>query len=85
MVDNLSDTEMNSRLQVMLEAVLSKPVPIEKVVPETRLEDLDIESIRLVDLVVSMEDDFGIQIEDGKIEGIKTVGDLIALIKKKTN
>jgi len=84
MVDNQSDTGIYPRLKALLEKVLPKTVSVENVTPVTRLhEDLDIDSIRLVDLILYMEDEFGIQIEDGTIEGIKTIGDLLDLIKKK--
>jgi acyl carrier protein len=44
-------------------------------------EDLGADSLKVVELIMSVEDKFGIQISDDRIETIRTVGDLIAFIK----
>jgi acyl carrier protein len=82
MVGNLSETELYSRVKTILQKVVYKSASISDVTPDTRLqEDLDIDSARLVDLVLNLEDEFGIQIEDSVIESIKTVADLVNLVK----
>ena len=83
MVENMSDTEIYSRFKAILQTVV-KSISLDGVSPATRLqEDLDIDSIRLVDVVLTVEDDFGIRIEDEAIERIKTVSDAVDLIKTK--
>ena len=47
------------------------------------IEDLDVNSSRLVDIVLSLEDDFDISISDEEAENIRTVGDVINLLKDK--
>lgn len=49
------------------------------------LEDLGADSLDVVELIMSMEEEFGIQIPDEDAEKIKTVQDAIDYIKKKTN
>jgi acyl carrier protein len=83
-VDNLSETQICARVKITLRKVLYKSVSVDDVKPEDRLqESLDIDSARLVDLVLNLEDDFGIRIEDDIIETIKTVGDVVNLVRNK--
>ncbi len=53
------------------------------VTPETLLEeDLDADSLDLVDLVMSFEDEFQIEVPEEEIEHIKTVGDIVKYIEE---
>lgn len=47
------------------------------------LEELKVNSARLVDIVLAFEDEFNIEIADEDADGVDTVGDAVALIKKK--
>jgi acyl carrier protein len=47
------------------------------------LEDLGVNSARLVDIVLAFEDMFNIEIEDDAADEIWTVGDAITLIQSK--
>jgi acyl carrier protein len=52
---------------------------------DTRLiQDLKINSARLVDVVIVFEDVFDIEIGDDDMDGIKTIGHLMDVIRKKT-
>ena len=52
----------------------------EKIVREARLvEDLGADSLSVIELVMSFEDEFGIQIPDEELEKIKTVAILSTL------
>ena len=44
-------------------------------------EDLDADSIDLVEFILQLEDEFGSEIPDEDAEKIKTVGDAVAYIK----
>ncbi len=44
-------------------------------------EDLEADSLDIVDLVMSFEDEFGIEIPDEAAEDIKTVGDIVNYIE----
>lgn len=53
------------------------------VTPETLLEDdLEADSLDLVDLVMSFEDEFQIEVPDEDVENIKTVGDIVKYIEE---
>ncbi len=43
-------------------------------------EDLDADSIDLVELIMSLEDEFDLEVEDEEVENIKTVGDAVNYI-----
>ncbi len=54
----------------------------EKVVAEASItEDLDADSLDMVDLVMSIEEEFDIEVPDEAVENIKTVGDVVAYIE----
>ncbi len=44
-------------------------------------EDLGADSLDIVDLVMSFEDEFGVEIPDDQVENVKTVGDIVKLIE----
>mgnify|MGYP000105139731 CR=1 FL=1 len=44
-------------------------------------DDLGADSLDVVDLVMSLEDEFDIEIPDEEIENIKTVGDVVKYIE----
>ena len=44
-------------------------------------EDLGADSLDVVELLMSIEDEFSMEIPDEEIENIKTVGDLVAYIE----
>lgn len=52
---------------------------------ETDLQDdLGADSLDVVDLLMSIEDEFEIEIPDEEIENIRTVGDLVNYIESNT-
>ncbi len=44
-------------------------------------DDLGADSLDVVDLVMSIEEEFDIEIPDEAVEGIKTVGDIVKYIE----
>ncbi|MCH5300084.1 MAG: acyl carrier protein [Ruminococcus sp.] len=54
----------------------------DKITADTDLqEDLGADSLDVVDLLMSIEDEFEIEIPDDEIENIKTVGALVSYIE----
>ncbi len=45
-------------------------------------EDLGADSLDVVDLIMSFEDEFGVEIPDEAVEEIKTVGDIVNYIEQ---
>jgi acyl carrier protein len=68
--------------------VIAEKIPgidIEDVVPEASLiEDLGADSLTIVELVMSMEEVFEIEIDDDDAQSLVTVQDAIDYIKKKS-
>jgi len=55
-----------------------------KVVPEARfIEDLGADSLDTVELIMGLEDKFGLEISDEDAEKIRTVQDAISFIQSK--
>jgi acyl carrier protein len=48
------------------------------------LEDLGVNSARLVDIVLNFEDEFGIEIDDESADKVRTLGDAVQVIVSKT-
>ena len=46
------------------------------------IDDLGADSLDVVDLVMSLEDEFGVEIPDDQVENIKTVGDIVKYIEE---
>lgn len=47
-------------------------------------EDLGADSLDVVDLIQTIEDEYDLSIPDEAVEGIKTVGDIVAYIENNT-
>ncbi len=45
------------------------------------MDDFDADSIDLVDIVMSIEDEFNIEVPENAIEDLKTVGDVVKFIE----
>ncbi len=65
-------------------AVSVLSVPIEKVTLEASFaNDLDADSLDLVEFVMALEEEFDVNVEEEELEGIDTVGAAFDLIKSK--
>ena len=55
-----------------------------KVVPEAKFaEDLDADSLDLVELVMALEEEFDVSVPEEELEGISTVGQAYELVTNK--
>lgn len=46
-------------------------------------EDLGADSLDVVDLIMSLEEEFDIKIPDDEVENVKTVGDIVKFIEEE--
>ena len=66
---------------VIVEKLDAEP---EKISPDTRfIEDLGADSLDIVELIMGLEDEFGLEITDEEAEQIRTVGDAVEFIKAR--
>lgn len=68
-----------------LKAILSAQFDVDKdsITPETNIqEDLGADSLDVVDMLMSLEDEFDVEIPDEKIEKLRTVGEVVAYIEE---
>ena len=57
----------------------------EKVTSEDTFDDLYADSLDLIDIIIECEREFSYPITDDKVQNLKTVGDLVNLIKDLDN
>ena len=56
-------------------------VPVEDVQPEKSfVDDLDVDSLSMVEVVLACEDKWGEKIPDSEVKNLKTVGDAVTYI-----
>ncbi len=48
------------------------------------MEDFEADSLDLVDLVMSLEDEFNMEVPDDQIENFRTVGDVVRYIEENS-
>lgn len=67
-----------------VKSILAEQFDVEedKITADTDLqEDLGADSLDVVDLLMSIEDEFEVEVPDEEIENIKTVGSLVSYIE----
>ncbi len=70
--------------KVVLEALKEKQLSEDKIVPEASFrDDLGATSVEIFDLILLVEDEFGIEVPDEDAMQITTVGDALAYIEKR--
>ena len=58
-------------------------VPAAEVTPEkTFVDDLDIDSLSMVEIAVAAQDKFGVEIPDDRLKDLKTVQDVIDFVHR---
>ena len=69
-----------------IKTILADPLDVdeETITMETDIAaDLGADSLDVVELIMSIEDEFEVEVPDEKIEGIKTVGDIVNYIQNQ--
>ena len=77
----MSNEEILSGLAEIVEEIAG--VDADQVTPEKSfVDDLDIDSLSMVEIAVQAEDKFGVKIPDDQLAELKTVGDAVDYIAK---
>lgn len=56
--------------------------PSEVTIEKSFVDDLDIDSLSMVEIAVQTEDKYGVKIPDEDLAGLRTVGDAVGYIQK---
>ena len=60
-------------------------VPADEVTPEKNfVDDLDIDSLSMVEIAVAAQDKFGVEIPDEQLKDLKTVQDVVNFVSKSS-
>lgn len=71
------------KLKAMVKEQLD--IDVDKVTESTDIKnDLGLDSLDIVEILMNVEEEWGIVIDDDETTSLKTVGDVIALIEQKT-
>jgi acyl carrier protein len=77
----LTENDILEGLAEIVEEVAG--VAVEDVTPEKSfVDDLDIDSLSMVEIAVQAEDRFGVKIPDDELANLKTVGDAVSYVSK---
>ncbi|MEM6640681.1 MAG: phosphopantetheine-binding protein [Pseudomonadota bacterium] len=81
----MTEAEVHAKVVELITPFSKNAEALANVSAETDiLQDLQVNSARLVDIVLEFEDQFDIEVEDEAADNIRTVGDAVKLIVEKT-
>lgn len=75
---------MNEDIATQVRAIIRDQLEIPEEVTDDKsfTDDLGADSLAIVELVLALEEKFGIKIPDDKVDAIKTVGDAVGYIRE---
>ena len=68
-----------------IEKSFAKTLKVDEVKPEAELRELGLDSLDLVELMMELEEEFGIEFSNDEMIEFKTVSDVYKSIEKKLN
>ena len=79
----MTDQEILSGLAEIIEEIAD--VPADEVTPgKSFVDDLDIDSLSMVEIAVAAQDKFGVEIPDDQLKDLKTVQDVVNFVSKSS-
>ena len=76
-----SEQEILSGLGEIIEEIVGTE-PSEVTPEKSFVDDLDIDSLSMVEIAIAAQDKFGVEIPDDQLKDLKTVQDVITFIQK---
>lgn len=77
----MNDQEILAGLGEIVEEIAG--VPADEVTPgKSFVDDLDIDSLSMVEIAVAAQDKFGVEIPDDQLKDLTTVQDVVAFVRK---
>ena len=82
----MTKEDIYAQLKNIIRIYLPEDVSVDNIGPESHLiDELNINSSHLVDVVLDVEDAFDIEIKDDELEAMDTISSAIGIIQKKIN
>ena len=79
----MTDQEILAGLAEIVDEIAG--VPADEVTPEKNfVDDLDIDSLSMVEIAVAAQDKFGVEIPDENLKDLKTVQDVVNFVSKNS-
>ena len=76
--------EIRAQLAELVNDVAGTPVE-DVQLDKSFVDDLDVDSLAMVEIIYACEDKFGVSIPDEDAKNLKTVGDAVAYIERAQN
>ena len=77
------DTQIFEKIRVLLAEQLE--IPADSITPESDIiDDLEADSLTVLDMVMTLEDEFDIEIPDEDVEKLRTVGSVVSYVEDHT-
>jgi acyl carrier protein len=70
--------------QRVIDALVEFGEERQNITPQARFEDLEVDSLDLVELAQIVEDEYGVELADADLDKVETVGDVVELIGSRT-
>jgi acyl carrier protein len=82
----MDQTDVFSKVVEILTPYVKNDAALANIKPDANIfDDLEVNSARLIDVVLAFEDEFGIEVNDDEVDSVTTVGDAVNLICSKLN
>ena len=79
----MTDQEILAGLAEIVDEIAG--VPADEVTPDKNfVEDLDIDSLSMVEIAVAAQDKFGVEIPDVQLKDLKTVQEVVNFVSKNS-
>ncbi len=80
----MTRNEIQERIVRIIEPYVKDREALSSLGPQASiLDDLGVNSARLVDIILALEDEFGIEIDDEDADRVRTIADAIDLVAAK--
>ena len=79
----MSRVEILQKMQLVIQAQMGKEDIV--LTEDTKLDDLGVDSIELMEFIINLEDEFALEISDDTIDHMVKVADLLDYLSEKLN